>query len=121
MNLKGKINEIAIKYFDDNNSRFASEMETSEANIRNYRSGTQPKLEFLKKLSEKLELSFENLVLDSLDIEKSSVSSGVVSEPEVTYQSYKDELIATQKKYIAMLEKKLAEHEDVLIKKKKAS
>lgn len=59
-----KINEIAIEYFSDNNSKFAKTMGTSEANIRNYRNGTLPKIDFLIKLSEKLEINFEWLLLD---------------------------------------------------------
>ncbi|KUJ60884.1 hypothetical protein AR687_15880 [Flavobacteriaceae bacterium CRH] len=54
-----KINEIAIEYFSDNNSKFAKAMNTSEANIRNYRNGTLPKIDFIIKLCETLEINFE--------------------------------------------------------------
>lgn len=58
-----KINEIAIDYFSDNNSKFAKAMGTSEANIRNYRNGTLPKVDFIIKLCENLEINFEWFLL----------------------------------------------------------
>jgi transcriptional regulator with XRE-family HTH domain len=57
-----KINDIAIKEYKGNNSTFAKIMGTSEANIRNYRKGTMPKLDFVVKLHEVLELSFDFLL-----------------------------------------------------------
>lgn len=57
-----RINEIALEEFNDNNSKFAKEMGTSEANIRNYRSNTLPKVDFIIKIVEKLELNFEWLL-----------------------------------------------------------
>jgi len=56
-----KINELAVERFNDNNSKFAEFMGTSEANIRNYRSKTEPKSEFIRKLVQKLETSYEFL------------------------------------------------------------
>lgn len=58
-----RINEIAVEYYFDNNSKFAAAMETSEANIRNYRGNTLPKIDFIIKLSQKLEINFEWLLL----------------------------------------------------------
>ncbi len=54
-----KINTIALKEFKGNNSKFAEFMDTSEANIRNYRSKTLPKLDFIVKLHTKLEISYD--------------------------------------------------------------
>ncbi|MCV9928220.1 helix-turn-helix transcriptional regulator [Flavobacterium sp. LS1R49] len=59
-----KINEIAIEYYSGNNSKFAKAMNTSEANIRNYRNGTIPKIDFIIKLSEKLKISLDWLLLN---------------------------------------------------------
>lgn len=53
------INDIANKFFGGNNSEFAKEMDTSETNIRNYRSSRTPKLEFIIKLFKKFEISFD--------------------------------------------------------------
>jgi transcriptional regulator with XRE-family HTH domain len=57
-----RINELAVKFFEDNNSKFAKKLSTSEANIRNYRSNREPKIEFLNKLAAKLEISYEWLL-----------------------------------------------------------
>lgn len=81
-----KINEIAIEYFFDNNSKFAKEMGTSEANIRNYRTGTLPKIDFIVKLSERLEINFDWLLTNKGDRDKSVYKLGMetpimVAEP----------------------------------------
>lgn len=59
MEIVKKINEIAVVFFDNNNSKFALEMGTSEANIRNYRSKVVPKVDFLIRLCNKYEISFD--------------------------------------------------------------
>ncbi|MCT4559842.1 MAG: S24 family peptidase [Crocinitomicaceae bacterium] len=57
-----RINYLADKLFEGNNSKFAKEMGTSEANIRNYRTKTIPKLEFIQQLHTKFEISYEWLL-----------------------------------------------------------
>lgn len=57
-----KINEIALHYFEGNNSKFALAMGTNEANIRNYRTSIVPKIEFVIRLCEKLEINYEWLL-----------------------------------------------------------
>lgn len=59
MGITKRINEIAVEFFEGNNSRFAERMGTSEANIRNYRSKITPKVDFLVKLCNELEISFD--------------------------------------------------------------
>lgn len=59
MDIIKKINDIAIEFFDDNNSKFASRMATSETNIRNYRSKIIPKVDFIVRLCNDLEISFD--------------------------------------------------------------
>lgn len=61
-NINTKIDVIAEHYFGGNNSAFAKAMSTSEANIRNYRNNTVPKLDFIINLKEKLGISFESLL-----------------------------------------------------------
>lgn len=63
-----KIDDIAVKEFKGNNSSFAKAMETSEANIRNYRKGTMPKLDFIVKLHDLFEISFEYLLSENVEI-----------------------------------------------------
>jgi len=63
-----KIDDIAVKEFKGNNSSFAKAMNTSEANIRNYRKDTTPKLDFIVKLHDLLEISFDYLLSDKIEI-----------------------------------------------------
>ncbi|QLC65754.1 hypothetical protein LPB248_05435 [Flavobacterium sp. LPB0248] len=62
-----KINDIAVKEFKGNNSSFAKAMNTSEANIRNYRKETMPKLDFIVKLHDLFEISFEYLLSENIE------------------------------------------------------
>jgi len=57
-----RINELAEEFFCGNNTKFAEFISTNEANIRNYRFKTEPKIEFLINLSKKLEISYEWLL-----------------------------------------------------------
>lgn len=108
-----KINELAINYFDGNNSKFADFMGTSEANIRNYRRDTLPKLDFVVKLCEKLEISFDSFLFEK-------ESDNVIREPSVTYNiSDKDMLIQTQAKLISSLEERISFLSEELKKQKK--
>lgn len=63
-----KINDIAIKEYKGNNSTFAKVMGTSEANIRNYRKETMPKLDFIVKLHEEFGISFEYLLSEENEV-----------------------------------------------------
>lgn len=56
------INDIVVKKFNNNNSKFAEFMGTTESNIRNYRNNTEPKLQFVVNLSKKLEISCDVLL-----------------------------------------------------------
>ncbi|RAR46501.1 S24 family peptidase [Flavobacterium lacus] len=73
-NINSKIDKIAEKYFGGNNSAFAKAMGTNEANIRNYRNNTIPKLDFIIAVKEKLGISFEILLGDNETIETSQVN-----------------------------------------------
>ena len=76
-----KINQLAKECFNDNNAAMARALGTSEANIRNYRHETVPKLDFITKLSEVLEISFDFLL--ARDLQDIPVS---FSEPERIYR-----------------------------------
>lgn len=65
-----KINDIAIKEYKGNNSAFAKVMGTSEANIRNYRKETMPKLDFVVKLHDAFGISFEYLLSEKIEVGK---------------------------------------------------
>ena len=65
-----KIDDIALKEYKGNNSAFAKATGTSETNIRNYRKGTMPKLDFVVKLHDIFEISFDFLLSDKSDENK---------------------------------------------------
>ncbi|MGY0037336.1 S24 family peptidase [Pedobacter sp. NJ-S-72] len=65
MDIIKKVNDIAVEFFDDNNSKFASKMGTSEANIRNYRSKIVPKIDFIIRLCNEIEINFDWMFNDS--------------------------------------------------------
>lgn len=90
--INSKIDVIAIQHFAGNNSAFAKAMDTSEANIRNYRKETVPKLEFIVKLKELFEISFDYLLSD--DTEKYLME---VNEPKAIYKLKTDSNIRNQK------------------------
>lgn len=83
MNINQKINEIAVQYFEGNNVKFAEKMNTSEANIRNYRSKIVPKVDFLVKLHQDLEINFEWLLIDEGDMNRKP--NYIVAEPNEQY------------------------------------
>lgn len=89
--INDKINYIAETYFKGNNSLFAQAMGTSEANIRNYRRSTAPKLDFIIKLRDELEISFDYLLQDDID------PYNMLAEPKEIYKLKTDTIIESQK------------------------
>lgn len=87
-----KIDDIANEHYAGNNSAFAKVMGTSEANIRNYRKETMPKLEFVVKLREIFEISFDYLLSDYVDPTKSKIG-----EPSTIYKLKTDRSIKDQR------------------------
>lgn len=77
MDIIKKINEIAVNYFEDNNSKFAAALGTNEANIRNYRSKIVPKVDFIVKLCNDFNISFEWMFNDSGEMNKVKKETGV--------------------------------------------
>ena len=57
-----RINELIEKLFDGNNSKFAQKLGINEANVRNYRKGTLPKIDFIIKIYENIEFNFDWLL-----------------------------------------------------------
>lgn len=66
MDLQGfskRISELVDRFTDGNNTKFAESIESSEANVRNYRSAkTTPKLEILYNIASKYEINYEWLL-----------------------------------------------------------
>lgn len=82
--MKEKIDLIAREHYKGNNSAFAIAMDTSEANIRNYRTGkSQPKIDFIVKLHSKLEINFDWL----LEGFEGSEEQSTLAEPIPVYST----------------------------------
>lgn len=77
MDIIKKVNEIAVTYFEDNNSKFAAALGTNEANIRNYRSKIVPKVDFIVKLCNDLDINFEWMFNDSGEMKKVKKQAGI--------------------------------------------
>ncbi|WP_017258439.1 MerR family transcriptional regulator [Pedobacter arcticus] len=115
MSINKKINEIALKYFDGNNVKFADFMQTSEANIRNYRKKVVPKLDFIIMLRKKLEISYEYVLGDV------ETNSEAFAEPKSIYHTKKDIEINELKEKINVLQSKIIDLQDRLISPKDKS
>ncbi|KAF2082106.1 hypothetical protein [Flavobacterium sharifuzzamanii] len=96
-----KIDDIAVKEFKGNNSSFAKAMNTSEANIRNYRKETMPKLDFIVKLHDLFEISFEYLLSENAEIGSYNI------EDSKSFSQDQDLLIKTLKAENNLLKEKL--------------
>lgn len=57
-----RIKELVDYYSDGNNSKFAALIGSSEANIRNYIAGRQPKFDFISSIAQKFEINYEWLL-----------------------------------------------------------
>jgi len=85
-----RINELALKFFENNNVKFAKFLETSEANVRNYRKSTSPKIEVLQKICENLEINYEWLLTGEGEMLKSNIKnadSQVVGIPLIPFEA----------------------------------
>jgi phage repressor protein C with HTH and peptisase S24 domain len=95
MNINQKINELALKFFDGNNVKFAQRMDTSEANIRNYRNKIAPKADFLMKLHKELEINFDWLLAEDDEMIKEPIPAQV-NDTRQTYFLKSDRREASQ-------------------------
>lgn len=57
--ISNRISDLVEHFADGKNTKFAELIDTSEANIRNYRNGKMPKFDFIQKVCERLEISYE--------------------------------------------------------------
>jgi SOS-response transcriptional repressor LexA len=69
--ISDRLSELAKVYAGGNKTRFAQMLGTSEANIRNYiDNGKLPKFDFIKKVCETFEISYEWLISGIGEMEK---------------------------------------------------
>lgn len=102
---------IRDNFFEGNNSKFASFIGTSEANIRNYCKSIVPRTEFLIALADKLEINFDWLMLGKGQIKNVPTSKDNFDLNNCDYLKYivelQKEIIHTQKNEIESLKKEL--------------
>ncbi|QTV06025.1 LexA family transcriptional regulator [Faecalibacter bovis] len=73
--------KLLVEYYSGgNNSKFANELDISEANVRNYISKTEPKFSVLEKIAKKFEISFEWLLLGEGEMHKPKMQDSLHNE-----------------------------------------
>lgn len=109
MDITKKIDAIALHFFNGNNVNFANRLETSEANIRNYRSRIVPKVDFIVRMCNELEISFDWLFNDKGPMIRKYGSQDsplpIVNETSPPQEAYSAEIIRSLKEKITLLEK----------------
>ncbi|MCY1635769.1 S24 family peptidase [Marinifilum sp. D737] len=73
-NISERIKELVSYFCDGNNSKFAVKVGTSEANIRNYIAGRQPKFEVLSSIANHFEINYEWLLTGKGDMLQADLS-----------------------------------------------
>lgn len=104
-NIGLRIKDLKNRHYKGNNVKMASDLNTSEANIRNYINGKAPKIEFIVNICEKLEINYEWILLGKGSVYRTEGKS---------HDDYKEKYnfamkhIEIQNKYISNLEKELS-------------
>ncbi len=75
-----RFNELVELLFEGNNSKTAQELNTNEANIRNYRTKTTPKIEIIKQLHQKFEINYDWIIEGKGNITGSNTESELFFE-----------------------------------------
>lgn len=89
--INSRIKELVDYFSDGNNSGFAALVGSSEANIRNYINGTQPKFDFISSVAQNIEINYEWLLTGSgkmLDTKKKIDPSAVVQSGDGINANY---------------------------------
>ena len=98
--ISNRISDLVVHFAEGKNTKFAELVGTSEANIRNYRGGKMPKFDFIYKVCEKLEISFDWFILGKgtmfdqksfHEVEKNDIL--VLSEKSKTYKTLEKQVI----------------------------
>lgn len=127
MSISLRIKELVDHFFDGNVSKFGKSIGFSEANIRNYINGTQPKVEFLSIIIDKFEINADWLLSGKgemlLNNKEVSVESITIFENQtlnptiVTEKLIKayEEMLAGKERYIQSLERLIDEKERYIL------
>ena len=108
--INNKLDFLAKKLYNGNNSRFARDFDVSDNTIRRYRKDKAPSFDFIMHLVKNLGINWEWLVHDRGDMINKD-GQVEVSEPSPAYNT--NELISMQREYIESLKQniKLLQHD----------
>lgn len=115
-----RINMLIDELFEGNNSKFAQKIGINEANVRNYRKGTLPKIDFIVKIYENIEFNFDWLLTGKGEMLCSNDAKALHSHPELVEKiekiqkelDFKTEQVNFYKEKSIDLEKKLEDCEN---------
>lgn len=83
-----RVELLVDRFAEGVNTRFAELVGTSEANIRNYKNGKLPKLDFVCSVCDSLEINYEWLLSGKGEMMRSAVVKNSISEPDLFQNSH---------------------------------
>lgn len=98
--ISNRISDLVDHFAEGKNTKFAELLGTSESNIRNYRNGKMPKFDFIQKVCDKFEISYEWFILGKgkmlsknpiPEVEKNDIT--VLSEKSAQYKTIEKQVI----------------------------
>jgi hypothetical protein len=99
-----RIKHLRDFYYGKNNVKMATNLGTSEANVRNYINGTPPKVDFIINICEKLEINYEWLMTGKGEM----LISGPDGKFEEKEKPSKEAPDGLHERYISLLERTIA-------------
>ena len=100
-----RINELIDILFEGNNSKFAQKLGINEANVRNYRKGTLPKIDFIIKIYENIEFNFDWLLTGKGEMLRNEENLQNNPGLQIEIERLKEENSELKSKLIACYEK----------------
>lgn len=101
-----RIKELRDLHYNGNNVKMATELGTSEANIRNYINGTYPKIEFIIVICEKLGISYEWMLTGKGEMIDSTINLEQNKKPSTNFAD------GLMERYVLLLERTVANLEN---------
>lgn len=84
-----RIEQLVQHFCNGNNSAFANKIDVSEANIRNYIKGTEPKFNIIERIAESFDINYEWLLIGKGSMLKKE-EKDELKEPQQTYFNRKE-------------------------------
>lgn len=100
--ISNRIKEVVAHFCNGNNRKFASIIETGEANIRNYIAGRQPKFEVISSIASKFEINCEWLLTGKGEMLLSNEEKPI-SGIEITKECKKCEILEKENDFLKQI------------------